>query len=165
MNWVIEIIRNDTGEVTERKIRHSTTAKHRPRGFESELVDGPSTKFPVLVSKEVDGRTVFSVKEDAPKKLKDEKIKKADDEVKKEAAKIFKTKDLSVIQARIASYMLRIQIPHRYSLLKIEVGHAVTGFPVGYVLDTDQKVIDYYSELLFTLDAFRMERAKNLKDG
>ena len=84
--------------------------------------------------------------------------KSMDTGVVDDAITVFKTKNRESILAFVSSYQLRILAPQKYSALGLVAEFTIGAFTVGDLLNTDEKVKDYYTEILVDLDTKRNTR-------
>ena len=151
----------DAGVVVGYKIKSKPSAKHLPRGNNHLFVEGVDTKYPKIEINE-DGN--LSIVEDlAPKQLKGAYVL-MDNEVANEASLKVGTKNRESILASISAYQLRVMIPERYIDLGLIAEIEIGNFLISDPLDDAAKIKEYYTEVLFQLDAYRIGKIKDYLD-
>lgn len=165
MKWLVKVVRTYEDQVDEAgndiKVEVGqpsyipllkTSSLAKPRGIESILIDGVQDITPDEgVVEMVDGELYVS-RNLAIAELKAE-YKQMDDGIVLDAAPIFKTTNRESMLAFVDSFQLRIMLPEPFvgERAQIEIGE----FLVGDILDTPDKVKDYYGKILLDLDEKR----------
>jgi len=150
--YLIKITKDSEGNITARKIICRMETPQTKRGdyisIEGELVENPIIEF--------DQNGEASIVEDTVKR--DKAITRK--EIEQEAARIFKKEDSNALMAEINSSLLRAMFPEKYIAEGLEAGMAIGTFLEGDSLNTTTKIKDYYSEVLFKMDKFKIDKLK-----
>lgn len=135
-------------------VMYQTSSAATPRGNELEefiILDGPDTKYPI-VDKNSDPLVVI---ENAPAKTISDAWASMDSSIVTEAASVFSTTNRESMLAFVDSYQLRIIAASQYVSYGLQAHVNTASFTVGDALDTEQKIKDFYTEVLVALDKDR----------
>lgn len=156
--YLVKLIK-DADVVIGYEIKQKTDAKHKPRGLKDRIfVEGVDTKYPKV---EISEDGTLSIIEDVnPKELK-EAYETMDKEVADEAHKKIGTKNRESMLAFVDAFQLRVMLPEKYAPIGLLADVDIADFSIGDPLDTPDKIKDYYSEILFQLDIYRLGKIKD----
>lgn len=76
------------------------------------------------------------------------------------------TKGITVetVLAHTHSYQVRMQNPSRYTQLNLKVHYAFDSYTYGDLLDTEEKIKNYYTDILINMDTFRQNEIQKFLD-
>ena len=159
MKYLVKKIK-DGGVVTGYEIKQRTSARHRPRGDRYILIDAPKYDNPKIEM--VDGEV--TIVEDVDKGTKAELYKQMDSNIRLEAAKKMNTNKTDAQFAGMISALLRLVASDRYTGLGLIATETIGSFSAGEELDTEEKIKEFYKEMLVDMDIKRhMEIIKYLE--
>ena len=166
MKYLVKQIK-DASAVVGYQIKHKTSAKHLPRGGSHIFVEGVDTEYPKM---EIDVEGNLSIVEDAgPKELK-EAFKSMDAAVVAESAPLLGTANRETMIINILDMQFKVSCPEKFVLDGLFAEVDSTTYGIGEVLDTAEKIEDYYSQVLYELSSRRKDKrdiykAKKLELG
>lgn len=146
-------------DFSEWKVGPRSSTKVLPRGGEHIFLKGPETKYPKIA--EVDGELVI-VEDLKPKDIAEKKVA-VDTKTIVKAIQYFGKTNVSNLLARANSYTLRVLAPEKYLDLNLKAKFAVGVFQIGDLLDTSEKIHDYYLEILVDIDKYRITQVNELR--
>ena len=141
------------------EVLYSTDSKSLPRGGDYIFVYGEAKKYPIVVtSTNEEGIETLEVAENESLFNLDIAYEEMDKDIAFESAKKIGTYNRESMFAFVDAYQLRIIAAHKYLDFGLKAEINIASFSIGDKLDTEEKIKEYYTELLVHLDKFRTQK-------
>ncbi len=158
MKWLVEVKRNEEGDIIERKPLFRTDENVRPRGRETILVDGVDTKYPLL---EEDQEGNFSIVENSNEKTVSDAYIEMDEGIVTDLAPVLQTKVKDGMFREVDTAQLYLLDPETAASKGLKARLEIASFLIDDPLDTAEKIREYYLAILWEVHDRAMIRVVN----
>lgn len=157
--YCIQIIRDENGDVTEKKILTTTDQFYDPPTAGEKYYFKTDTQFNRKLIQE-DGNGGYEIVEDTSTTQEDLK-ETMDSNIMAKAMEISKGTTAESVQAFFQAFQIRASNPAEYTSEGLIVRYAITGYALNDALDTEAKITDYYNKILIEMDKYREAEISN----